>query len=100
MKSFSSPLKRRYHWNDAVRSVTSWRSAATSGPSAASSALGPGVDAGDGGRHLLVVGEVDERHGSSAARPSAAQRSAALDEAAGGQLVVQLDQRAAAARQV
>ena len=37
MKSFSSPLKRRYQRNDAVRSVTSWRSAATNGPPAVSS---------------------------------------------------------------
>ena len=37
MKSFSSPLKRRYQRYDAVRSVTSWRSAATRNPPAASS---------------------------------------------------------------
>ena len=80
MKSFSSPLKRRYHWNDAVRSVTSWRSAATRGPSGRQLARGPGVDAGDGRRHLLVGGEIDDRHGAS--RAAAGSRSAALDEAA------------------
>ncbi len=37
MKSFSSPLKRRYQRYDAVRSVTSCRSAATRNPPAASS---------------------------------------------------------------
>ena len=73
MKSFSSPLKRRYQRNDAVRSVTSWRSAATRRPVRRQLARGPGVDAGDGRRHLLVLGEIDDRHGAGGERGPGAQ---------------------------
>ncbi len=81
MKSFSSPLKRRYQRYEAVRSVTSWRSAATRKPVGRQLALGPGVDAGDGGRHLLVFGEIDDGHGSgralAGAQPHSTSRPAA-----------------------
>ena len=93
MKSFSSPLKRRYHWNDAVRSVTvlalgrHQRPVRLELPLAAQASMQATAAAisSSSGRSMsgtLVGG-----------RSAAQRRSAALDEAAGGQLVVQLHQR-------
>src|SRR5580704_2260817 len=86
MKSFSSPLKRRYQRYDAVRSVTSWRSAATRKPPVASSRSA----------QASMRATAAAISSSSGRSTSGTMRAAlaALDEAAGGQLVVQLHQRA------
>src|ERR1700677_739461 len=89
MKSFSSPLKRRYQRCDAVRSVTSWRSAATSSPPLASSRstqasmqLTAAAISSSAGRSTIGTG-----------RDREADRSAALDETGRGQFVVEVEQR-------
>src|SRR5271166_3905867 len=85
MTSFSSPCSRRYQRCDAVRSVTSWRSAATSGPSPAS---WPAT--------YRSITATTAACSSSSVRPTIGMGgrsvSAALDEAPGDEPVVDLEQ--------
>ena len=70
---------------DAVRSVTSWRSAATNGPPAHSAP--PRRRCATAAAISVFRGQIDDGHGTGRS-----VRSAALDEATRGQLVVQLEQ--------
>src|SRR3984957_279339 len=92
MKSFSSPLKRRYQRCDAVRSVTSWRSAATKMPALASSRSTQAS-------MQLTAAAISSSAGRSTIgteRDREADRSAALDETDRGQLVVEGEEGAGA----